>query len=204
MTQPHYTDPATGRPYTVDPVSGQARWLDQYPPAPPAPAKRRHPVLITLGVLVAGIIGLSAIGAAMSGGGTTGGAGVSGAAASTAPAGKTAASPRTQGQAQGGSVSQQNALRAAQNYIAMKGFSRKGLIQQLSAKAGDGYPVADATWAVDHLGANWNEQAVRAGKDYLSMQGFSRAGLIQQLSSPYGDQFTRAQAAYAASQLGLK
>jgi hypothetical protein len=103
----------------------------------------------------------------------------------------------------GGTVSQQNALRSAKSYIEMSGFSRQGLIDQLSSQYGEGFPVADATWAVDQLSVDWNEQAVRAGRSYLSMSGFSRARLIDQLSSPYGDKFTVAQATYAADHLGL-
>ena len=103
-----------------------------------------------------------------------------------------------------GTVSQRNAQAKAQSYLAVKGFSRRGLIHQLSSDAGDGFPAADAAWAVDHLpGVDWNEQAVRAGKDYLKMTGFSRKSLIEQLSSDAGNQFTVAQATYAASKLGL-
>jgi hypothetical protein len=102
-----------------------------------------------------------------------------------------------------GTVSQRNALRSAKVYLEMSGFSRLGLIQQLSSSAGDGYPKADATWAVDHLNADWNEQAVRSGKTYLDMSGFSRAGLIAQLSSNAGDRYTKAQSTYAADKLGL-
>jgi hypothetical protein len=31
-----FTDPASGRPYTLDPTTGQSVWLDQAPPAPPS------------------------------------------------------------------------------------------------------------------------------------------------------------------------
>jgi hypothetical protein len=31
---PVFTDPATGRRYTVDPANGQSRWLDTPPPPP--------------------------------------------------------------------------------------------------------------------------------------------------------------------------
>lgn len=102
-----------------------------------------------------------------------------------------------------GTVSQENALRSAKSYLEMSGFSRNGLIEQLSSEYGDNYSVADATWAVDHLHANWKREAVEAGKAYLELGGFSRAGLIEQLSSPSGDQFTKSQATYAANQLGL-
>ena len=46
---------------------------------------------------------------------------------------------------------QKNAVRSAKQYLSFKGFSRSGLIQQLSSDYGDGYNVDDATVAVDSL-----------------------------------------------------
>jgi len=84
----------------------------------------------------------------------------------------------------------------------MTGFSRRGLIQQLSSGAGNGYNVTDATAAVDSLTVDWNEQAVRSAKQYLSMTGFSCSGLTKQLSSDAGSKYTEAQARYGAQQAG--
>lgn len=95
-----------------------------------------------------------------------------------------------------------NAVRSAKQYLSLQGFSRSGLIQQLSSDYGDGYDVTDATAAVDSLNIDWNEQAVRSGKQYLSMQGFSCKGLIEQLSSSAGDGYTVSQAIYGAQQAG--
>jgi hypothetical protein len=105
----------------------------------------------------------------------------------------------------GPTVSQQQALTSAQSYLSDgQGFSRAGLIQQLSSSAGEGFGVADATWAVDHSGADWNAQAVMSAKGYMSDgQGFSRAGLIDQLTSSAGEGFTYAQATYAVNRVGL-
>jgi hypothetical protein len=97
-------------------------------------------------------------------------------------------------------VSQQNAISTAKQYLSTQGFSRRGLIQQLSSKAG---PRKDAVFAVDHIKVNWRHQAVRVAKQYLSIQGFSRRGLIQQLQSKAGSGFTHAQAVYAANHVGL-
>lgn len=82
----------------------------------------------------------------------------------------------------------------------MSGFSRLGLIGQLSSSAGDGYSRVDATVAVDSLHVDWNAQAVRSAKEYLAMSSFSCSGLIAQLSSSAGDQYTPAQASYGAHQ----
>ena len=84
----------------------------------------------------------------------------------------------------------------------MMGFSRNGLINQLSSSAGDGYDVADATAAVDSLNVDWNTEAVKSAKQYLSMMGFSCRGLINQLSSSSGDKYTVSQATYGAKQAG--
>jgi Host cell surface-exposed lipoprotein len=118
--------------------------------------------------------------------------------ATTAPA-----APVTQAPA-GPTVSQQQALDAAQSYLQMgSGFSRAGLIAQLDSPNGNQFSVADATWAADHSGADWNAQAVMAAQGYMKLGGFSRSSLIDQLDSPYGGQFTYAQATYAANQVGL-
>lgn len=95
-----------------------------------------------------------------------------------------------------------NAVRSAEQYISMSGFSRSGLIQQLSSDAGDGYNIADATVAVDSLNIDWNKEAVRSAEQYLSMSGFSCKGLIDQLSSSAGDGYTVSQATYGAQQAG--
>jgi hypothetical protein len=97
---------------------------------------------------------------------------------------------------------QKNAVRSATQYLSFQGFSRNGLIHQLSSDAGDGYKVADATVAVDSLNVDWNQQAVKSAKQYLSIQGFSCKGLIHQLSSSAGDRYTVSQATYGAQQAG--
>lgn len=98
--------------------------------------------------------------------------------------------------------SQKNAVRSAQQYITVQGFSRNGLIEQLSSEYGDGYNVSDATAAVDSMDIDWDSQAVRSAEQYLSSQGFSCNGLIEQLSSSHGDKYTRSQAAHGAKQAG--
>lgn len=97
---------------------------------------------------------------------------------------------------------QNNAVRSANLYLSMQGFSRSGLIQQLSSDFGDGYEVADATVAVDSLDIDWNKQAAKSAQQYLNMMGFSCQGLIEQLSSSAGDGYTESQATYGARQAG--
>lgn len=100
-------------------------------------------------------------------------------------------------------LSMENALEAAENYLSFTAFSRLGLIDQLSSDYGDGYDVEDATWAVNQLEVDWKEQAFLAAKNYLSFTSFSRQGLIEQLSSSYGDQYTVEEATYAVNKIGL-
>jgi hypothetical protein len=97
---------------------------------------------------------------------------------------------------------QNNAVRSAKQYLRIKGFSRKGLIEQLSSDAGSGYNITDATVAVDSLDIDWNEQAARSAKQYLKIMGFSCKALVQQLSSDAGDGYTVNQATYGAKQAG--
>lgn len=94
-------------------------------------------------------------------------------------------------------VSQRNAVRTAKDYLDYTAFSRTGLIQQLEY---EGFSTDDATFAVDHIAVDWNEQAAKAAKDYLDYSGFSRGGLIDQLEY---EGFTPAQAAYGATAAGL-
>jgi hypothetical protein len=96
-------------------------------------------------------------------------------------------------------VSQQQAVRKAEDYLDYTAFSRSGLINQLVSF--EGFSTADATFAVDSLTVDWNEQAAKKAKDYLDYTAFSRSGLINQLVSFEG--FTPAQAAYGVSTTGL-
>jgi hypothetical protein len=94
-------------------------------------------------------------------------------------------------------VERQNAIGAAENYIEYQGFSRSGLIEQLIY---DKFSKADATYAVDHIEVNWNEQAAASAKSYLDFQPFSAQGLRDQLIY---DGYTVDQASYGAKAAGL-
>lgn len=89
--------------------------------------------------------------------------------------------------------SQRNAIRSAQQYLDFSAFSRSGLIHQLEY---EDFSTADATFAVDSLNADWNEQAAKSAKQYPEYTSFSRSGLIDQLVY---EGFTRAQAEYGAN-----
>lgn len=97
---------------------------------------------------------------------------------------------------------QKNAARSAESYLEFSGFSRQGLIDQLSSEYGDKFAVADATAAVDSLDVDWKLEAVESAKSYLELQGFSCQGLIEQLSSEFGDKYTLEEATYGATEVG--
>ena len=100
-------------------------------------------------------------------------------------------------------AAQRNAVRSANSYLQLSGFSRQGLIGQLSSEFGDSYSVGDATVAVNSLSTDWNAQAARSAVSYLELSGFSCQGLIDQLSSEFGDKYTVEQATYGATQAGI-
>ena len=91
---------------------------------------------------------------------------------------------------------QRNALASAEDYLATEAFSKKGLTEQLSSDAGEGFPKADARWAVGHVKADWMAQAVKTARDYLDMQSFSRDSLREQLTF---DGYTPSQAAHGVA-----
>jgi hypothetical protein len=93
------------------------------------------------------------------------------------------------------------ALEAAKSYLRSGSFSKKGLYEQLSSSAGEGFTAAEAQYAVDHVGSPWKREAVEAAKSYLQSGSFSRSGLIEQLSSSAGEGFTYEEALYAVNKV---
>lgn len=94
-------------------------------------------------------------------------------------------------------VPQTQAIGAASDYLDTASFSRSGLIDQLKF---EGFSVADATFALNHMKVDWNVQAQGSAKDYLQTSSFSRVGLIEQLKF---EGFTPAQAIYGVNHVGL-
>jgi hypothetical protein len=94
-------------------------------------------------------------------------------------------------------VSQENALDQADNYLSFSAFSRTGLIDQLEY---EGYSTADSTFAVDNVTVDWMVQAEKKAQSYLDFTSFSRSGLIDQLEY---EGFTADQAEHGADSVGL-
>lgn len=89
-----------------------------------------------------------------------------------------------------------NVVNTAKNYLSFMAFSRKGLIDQLVY---EGYSQESAEYAVDNIGADWNQQCAKVAKNYLDYMSFSRDGLYQQLAY---EGFTDEQIQYGLSQVG--
>lgn len=96
-----------------------------------------------------------------------------------------------------GTLSQQNALSKASDYLDYTAFSKTGLIEQLEF---EGFSNGDATWAVARVSVDWNEQAALKAADYLDYTSFSKSGLVDQLIF---EGYTKKQAAYGVSTTGL-
>jgi hypothetical protein len=95
------------------------------------------------------------------------------------------------------SVSQENAIRKAEQYLDFTAFSKEGLTGQLEF---DGFSNEDSTFAVNNITVDWKEQAGKKAKDYLDFTSFSRQGLIDQLEF---DGFTTEESTYGVDQVGL-
>lgn len=93
-------------------------------------------------------------------------------------------------------ISQRNAKAKAADYLRFMSFSRSGLIGQLEF---EGFTTDDATYGVDAIGPNWDEQAAKKAADYLDTMSFSRQGLLDQLIF---EGFTPEQAEYGVSYVG--
>lgn len=93
-------------------------------------------------------------------------------------------------------VGQKNALKSAENYLDFMAFSRKGLIRQLEF---EGYSKQDATFAVDNVEVNWDEECYECAKNYLDIMAFSKSSLINQLEF---EGYTDEQIDYAIKKVG--
>jgi Host cell surface-exposed lipoprotein len=188
-------------------------WQQQPVPPQRAPKRKpwpaRHKVLSAF--IAAGAIAITAIAASSSNkpispaaDSTT--AASNSASPAAAPSSATASSAPSTPTAPASSsmtTAQQQAVDAAQSYLGEgQGFSKQGLLGQLTSSDGNGFSKSDAKFAINYLKPNWDQQSVDAANGYLSEgQGFSEQGLLQQLTSSAGDGFTEAQAEYAIDSL---
>jgi hypothetical protein len=183
------------------------------PLAQPPVRKRKRPGKRGAIILAVGAIAFLAIViVATSGSGSNGTAAGSSSVSAAVPSSSSAvaqapatAQPTTQAPTTPSmTASQQQAVDSAQSYLSEgQGFSKQGLMEQLTSSAGEGFTESQAEYAISYLHPDWNAQAVDSAKGYLQLGGFSRASLIQQLTSSAGEGFTEAQAEYAVNKVGM-
>lgn len=94
------------------------------------------------------------------------------------------------------SLAQQNVLRQAEGYLDYTAFSKVGLVNQLEY---EGYSKEDATFAVNNISVDWNEQAGKQAESYLEYSSFSKQGLLDQLLY---EGYTKEQADYGVKHVG--
>jgi hypothetical protein len=176
---------------------------------PQVPVKKKGHLIRNVGIVVGALL-LVGIGVAIASSGSSNNNSIAGTTTASSPGVTAAATAKATAAATAKAApagptltnQQQNAAKSARSYLSLTGFSRQGLIDQLSSAYGDKYAVQDATIAVDSLNVDWNAEAVQSAKSYLKVTAFSCQGLIDQLDSSYGDKYTVAQATYGAQQAG--
>jgi hypothetical protein len=168
-----YTDPASGRQYTVDPATGESRWLDQIPtqapppplppsamygqPQPQQPAKSKHTGLKVIGGIVGVVVLLAIAGSCAGGGGTT----------STSVSGSTrAASSRPE------SASVSAAAKPS------------GTTAKASAIPGIGRPVRDGKFEFTVIGV---KTAKQVGNDFMNKKAQGQFLLVSMTVRNIGD-----------------
>lgn len=71
------------------------------------------------------------------------------------------------------------------------------MIEQLGF---EGFSTEEATYGVENITVDWQEQAVKSAQNYLDYTSFSRQGLIDQLIF---EGYSTEHATYGADQVGL-
>ena len=85
-----------------------------------------------------------------------------------------------------------NALRAAENYLSESSFSKDGLINRLKFNKFTNKQANDVVRKLEVKRPEiWDEQALRAAENYLNKSGFSKNGLVDRLKL---EKFTNKQA----------
>lgn len=93
-------------------------------------------------------------------------------------------------------LEEKNALKQAQSYIDLMGFSEQDLKDQLEYH---NYSISAIDYAIANCNVNWFYEAAEKAQDYLDTMSFSRTDLYEQLEY-HG--FTTEQIEYALKQVG--
>jgi len=98
-------------------------------------------------------------------------------------------------------TSRVEAQQSAREWLRLIPLSRQGLLSVLMNI--ERFSAADANFAVDNIGANWNNEAARAARLFIAAwPNMSRAGMIDLLVQI--ERFTPAQAEFAVNSIGLR
>ena len=193
-------DPYQGQPYAG---GGYAPQSQQQRAPELAPKRRRRWPWVVGGLIVLGVLGSTTGGndqpASTRAGNAAPVAAAPVAPGAAAPVPLPAPTPAVPAEPAGPqmTVSQENAVESAENYLSYSGFSRKGLIKQLEFEE---FSTADATFAVDNVDVDWMAEAAESAANYMDYSSFSRSGLIDQLEF---EGFTAEQAEHGADSVGL-
>lgn len=93
-------------------------------------------------------------------------------------------------------VGMEKALDSAKFHLSSASYSKKALAALLES---DGYSAAEAAFAVENCGADWNKEAFKTAKELLSFSSFSKEALVFQLEIKG---FTHEEALFGAEQNG--
>lgn len=93
------------------------------------------------------------------------------------------------------SPEQKQALKKAEQYIDLMGFSKEGLRDQLEY---EGFENESIEYAIENVVVNWNEEALEKAEQYMDLMGFSKEGMRGQLEY---DGFTDSEIEYAIDRL---
>ncbi len=90
-----------------------------------------------------------------------------------------------------------SALNCVDTYSNIMHMSKAGIYDQLTSEYGDQFSAEAAQYAIDNVGANWNENALAKAKNYSDTMYMSKQGIYDQLISEYGEKFSPEEAQYA-------
>ncbi len=90
-----------------------------------------------------------------------------------------------------------SALKKAQSYVNMSGFSESGLQKQLEF---EGFADDEIQYALDNVDVDYNQESLEKAQSYIDMSGFSKTGLQKQLQY---ENFTTDQIQYALDNVNV-
>lgn len=96
-----------------------------------------------------------------------------------------------------------SALKKAKTYSSLMNMSKQGIFDQLTSEYGEKFPEDAATYAIENLDVDWNQNALKKAEDYCKTMHMSKRGVYDQLISEFGEKFTEEEAQYAIDHLDV-